>query len=98
VRQRLEYVRDNPNSAARGAILTLALADIDDGLQDLEQPGRSLAPASKQALQTIRQIIVQAQLQPPSTVSGYAATGVSWCQTFVSQTFTANPNQDFITD
>jgi cytochrome c peroxidase len=95
VRERLVYVRDN-RSAANTQLLQLALADIQDALDDLNQPGRRLSTQAYQALVTLQQIVRQTLAQPENARSPYADIALRWCTTFVNAVFTANPNNEFL--
>jgi cytochrome c peroxidase len=97
VKSRLVYVRDH-RSPSNTALLDLALADAEDGLEVLEQPGRRLSTQAHHALRTVRQLIVQTRAQPESHRAAYAAIAVQWCDEVVRGAFSANPNGEFLSD
>ncbi|HSC87774.1 MAG TPA: hypothetical protein VLC09_10910, partial [Polyangiaceae bacterium] len=97
VKKQLTFVRDH-SGPANARLLTLALADVEDALQVLAQPGRQLAPSAKHALDTLALIVKQTAAQPAAGQAAYAAQGLIWCQVFFDATFRANPNQDFVTE
>ena len=97
VRQRLAYVRDN-RSPRNDALLTLALADVQDALQVLDQPGRRLASNTRHALKTLEQLVRQLSSHPDASRAPLADIALRWCDEAVNGAFSANPNREFLTD
>jgi cytochrome c peroxidase len=98
VRKKLAYVRDS-RSTANSALLDLALADVNDAFEVLAQPGRTLGGAQAQhTLATLRQLVQQTRAHPDGDRAAYAAIAVSWAEAFLRALFSANPNQEFLTD
>jgi hypothetical protein len=101
VRKRVTHVRD-VRSSGNTAILTVAIADCQDALDDLlgRRVGDSstittLNPTAVHDLQTAKLTIENGKANPDSNRAAFMSNALVWLDLAKQDLFTSNPNNDF---
>jgi hypothetical protein len=101
IRKRVIHVRD-VRSSGNTAILTVAIRDCQDALNDLQQrktgdPGTitTLNPNAVQALQTIKLSLENAKAASDANRASFMSNIIPWLNLAKQDLFSANPNNDF---
>jgi cytochrome c peroxidase len=101
IRKRVTFVRD-VRSSGNTAILTVAIADCQDALDDLQQrkTGESsttttLNPTAVHDLQTALLTLQTGQANDDANRAAFMSNALVWLDLAKQDLFTANPNNDF---
>jgi cytochrome c peroxidase len=92
VRKRATFVRDN-RSSGNTQILTIALRDVQDAINDLQQ--KNLNQTARNDLATAKLSIQTAQANADSARPPYLDNAITWLNLASTDLFTSNPNGDF---
>lgn len=101
VRKRVAHVRD-VRSSGNTAVLTVAIADCQDALDDLLQrkagaqsTTTTLNPNAVQALQTIKLTLENARANADASRPDFMSNALVWLDIAKTDLFASNPNNDF---
>jgi cytochrome c peroxidase len=92
IRKRVTFVLNN-RASGNTEILTIAINDTQDALNDLSQ--KNLNPAAQQALSTIKLTLQTAQANADSARPPFMSNALVWLGLAKNDLFSANPNNEF---
>jgi hypothetical protein len=83
----------NTRSAGNTDILTIAIADAQDAIDDLQQKG--LNPAAVNELADVKQTLIIAKANPDSARPAFMDHALVYLGLVKSELFTSNPDDQF---
>jgi hypothetical protein len=92
VRKKVQFVRNN-RSAGNTSLLTVAIADTQDAIDDLSQKG--LNPAAVNELQDIKTTLNIARANPDANRPAFMDHALVFLNLVRGELFTANPDNQF---
>jgi hypothetical protein len=92
VRKRARFVHDN-RSSGNTTLLTVAIRDTQDAIDDLA--AKNLNLAARNNLATVKQALIQAKAQPDADRPAYIDTALVYLELAKNAILTADPDGDF---